>query len=112
MWAQIDIDILRTHPDLPLFQNKEVQRRLLRLLFVWAIRHPASGYVQGMNDLATPFFAVFLAEHAGVPVEDILQHSDVAASFDAAALDAVEADAFWCVSKLLDGIQDHYTFSQ
>lgn len=26
-------------------------------------RHPASGYVQGINDLVTPFLAVFLAEH-------------------------------------------------
>jgi hypothetical protein len=26
-------------------------------------RHPASGYVQGMNDLVTPFLAVFLSEH-------------------------------------------------
>jgi hypothetical protein len=24
----------------------------------------------------------------------------------------VEADAFWCMTKLLDNIQDHYTFSQ
>lgn len=24
----------------------------------------------------------------------------------------VEADTFWCLSKLLDGIQDHYTFAQ
>lgn len=34
-----------------------------RILFIWAIRHPASGYVQGMNDLVTPFFVVFLSEH-------------------------------------------------
>lgn len=27
-------------------------------------------------------------------------------------LDEVEADTFWCMSKLLDGIQDHYTFAQ
>ncbi|KAJ3316267.1 GTPase-activating protein, partial [Gonapodya sp. JEL0774] len=33
---------------------------LTRLLYCWAIRHPASGYVQGINDLATPFFLVFL----------------------------------------------------
>lgn len=26
-------------------------------------RHPASGYVQGINDLVTPFLAVFLSEH-------------------------------------------------
>ena len=34
-----------------------------RILYIWAIRHPASGYVQGINDLVTPFFVVFLAEY-------------------------------------------------
>ena len=24
----------------------------------------------------------------------------------------MEADAYWCLSKLLDSIQDHYTFAQ
>ena len=24
----------------------------------------------------------------------------------------MEADSFWCMSKLLDGIQDNYTFAQ
>lgn len=24
----------------------------------------------------------------------------------------IEADSYWCMSKLLDGIQDHYTFAQ
>lgn len=36
-----------------------------RILFIWAIRHPASGYVQGINDLVTPFFVVFMCEHIG-----------------------------------------------
>lgn len=27
-------------------------------------------------------------------------------------LRVVEADSFWCFSKLLDGIQDNYTFAQ
>lgn len=27
-------------------------------------------------------------------------------------LDAVEADSFWCLSRLLDGIQDNYIFAQ
>ena len=34
-----------------------------RVLYIWAIRHPASGYVQGINDLITPFFVVFLTEY-------------------------------------------------
>lgn len=24
----------------------------------------------------------------------------------------IEADSYWCMSKLLDGIQDNYTFAQ
>jgi hypothetical protein len=32
-------------------------------------RHPASGYVQGINDLVTPFLAVFLSSHCPGPVE-------------------------------------------
>lgn len=38
---------------------------LERILYVWAIRHPASGYVQGINDLVTPFFQVFLSAYIG-----------------------------------------------
>lgn len=29
------------------------------------MRHPASGYVQGINDLVTPFFQVFLSAYIG-----------------------------------------------
>jgi hypothetical protein len=83
------------------------QRALERILYVWAIRHPASGYVQGINDLATPFFEVFLSAYVSVDPEN----------FDAShlpddVLAAVEADAFWCLTKLLDGIQDHYISQQ
>lgn len=45
-----------------LFQNKTVQESLKTILFCWGYRHPASGYVQGINDLATPFFVLFLSE--------------------------------------------------
>jgi hypothetical protein len=27
-------------------------------------------------------------------------------------LNMIEADSFWCTSRLLDGIQDNYTFAQ
>ncbi len=49
-------------PLISLFQQTVVQELFERILFIWAIRHPASGYVQGMNDLVTPFFVVFLEE--------------------------------------------------
>ena len=47
---------------LHIFQQAVVQESFERILFIWAIRHPASGYVQGINDLITPFFVVFLSE--------------------------------------------------
>ncbi|TMS16374.1 TBC1 domain family member 22B [Larimichthys crocea] len=103
----IHIDIPRTNPLIPLFQQPAVQEVFERILFIWAIRHPASGYVQGINDLVTPFFVVFLSEFVTEDVEN----------FEVAALPLdtqrnIEADSFWCMSKLLDGIQDNYTFAQ
>jgi hypothetical protein len=50
------------NPLLPIFQQVVVQELFERILFIWAIRHPASGYVQGINDLVTPFFVVFISE--------------------------------------------------
>ncbi|XP_028555929.1 GTPase-activating protein GYP1 isoform X2 [Dendrobium catenatum] len=55
MLRQIAVDCPRTVPDVTFFQNEQVQKSLERILYTWAIRHPASGYVQGINDLVTPF---------------------------------------------------------
>ena len=33
------------------------------VLLVWALRHPACGYVQGMNDLLVPFIYVNMTEY-------------------------------------------------
>ena len=35
---------------------------LTRTLFVWTFKHPASGYVQGINDLAATLLYVFLLD--------------------------------------------------
>ncbi|KAI0331001.1 RabGAP/TBC [Cubamyces sp. BRFM 1775] len=107
IWHQIEIDVPRTRPGVRLWMQASTQRSLERILYVWAIRHPASGYVQGINDLATPFFQVFLSAYTDTDPED----------FDTALLPdsvrtAVEADTFWCLSRLLDGIQDNYIAGQ
>ncbi|XP_064453618.1 TBC1 domain family member 22B isoform X2 [Mirounga angustirostris] len=154
-YRQIHIDIPRTNPLIPLFQQPLVQEIFERILFIWAIRHPASGYVQGINDLVTPFFVVFLSEYVdrgllprtgwsscghsrkwrcppvllarpwrvgwrslwvrlsvvvGVGEEDVENFDVTNLSQD--MLRSIEADSFWCMSKLLDGIQDNYTFAQ
>lgn len=88
IWHQISIDVPRTNAGIRLWQAEATQRvglffefkvkindgtdrsfflwreqSLEKILYVWAIRHPASGYVQGINDLVTPFFQVFLSSY-------------------------------------------------
>ncbi|XP_067915237.1 TBC1 domain family member 22A isoform X2 [Heterodontus francisci] len=105
-YRQIAIDIPRMTPESLILQPK-VREVFERILFIWAIRHPASGYVQGINDLVTPFFVVFVFEY----VEGEVENFDVSSLPDE-VLQNIEADSFWCMSKLLDGIQDNYTFAQ
>ncbi|KAJ5718038.1 hypothetical protein N7488_003684 [Penicillium malachiteum] len=109
VWHQISIDVPRTSPHIPLYGYEATQRSLERILYVWAIRHPASGYVQGINDLVTPFWQVFLGEYiTDLNVEEGMDPGQLPRS----VLDAVEADTFWCLTKLLDGIQDNYIYAQ
>ncbi|OKL55728.1 hypothetical protein UA08_09098 [Talaromyces atroroseus] len=109
VWHQISIDVPRTSPHLQLYGYEATQRSLERILYVWAIRHPASGYVQGINDLVTPFWQVFLGAYiTDMNVEEGMDPGQLPRS----VLDAVEADSFWCLTKLLDGIQDNYIYAQ
>lgn len=74
---------------------------------MWAIRHPASGYVQGINDLATPFFQTFLSAY----IDDEPETYDPG-NLPKEVLEVIEADTYWCLTKLLDGIQDNYIHAQ
>ncbi|KAJ2078958.1 GTPase-activating protein [Coemansia sp. RSA 988] len=106
LWHQIRIDVPRTTSGSAIFRSERVQRSLERILYCWAARHPASGYVQGINDLLTPFVSVFLEPH----LEEHTESAAEALNDDVAA--AAEADSFWCLTRLLDGIQDNYTHAQ
>ena len=61
------VDLPRTHPTVRLFRLEAVQRVLERILNIWAIRHPASGYVQGINDLVTPFMCATVSTRTPAP---------------------------------------------
>lgn len=109
VWHQIKIDVLRTNPTIKLYSYDTTHRALERILYLWAIRHPASGYVQGINDLVTPFFNVFLSQY-------LLSDVDIE-NFDPQGipkelLNAVEADTYWCFTKVLDTIQDNFIHEQ
>lgn len=64
-----------------------------------------------MNDLVTPFFVTYLSEFIpGHSVENVEKFQ--VSSLSDEILRAVEADSFWSFSKLLDSIQENYTFAQ
>lgn len=79
---------------------------MIRLLFVWSMRNPASAYVQGINDLAAPLVIVFLQ---GAMNNPDLEESEILATLSNSQLLEVEADVFWCLNKLISDIQDNYT---
>ncbi|XP_011917881.1 PREDICTED: TBC1 domain family member 22A isoform X6 [Cercocebus atys] len=130
-YRQIHIDIPRMSPEALILQPK-VTEIFERILFIWAIRHPASGYVQGINDLVTPFFVVFICEYIEISRHVTKQETQMTnklkkpsnfteaeevdtvdvSGVPAEVLRNIEADTYWCMSKLLDGIQDNYTFAQ
>lgn len=106
---QVLVDVPRTMPEVALFHNDRVRRCLSRLLYIWAMRHPASSYVQGINDLATPLIAVFMSGYFGG--KDCLD-GEVMGEVSDLMLEEIEADTYWCLTNLLAGIQDHYTSDQ
>lgn len=103
MIHQIQVDCPRTEPNLPFFKTEAVQRSLERLLLTWSYRNPASGYVQGMNDLVALLYMIFLKPHAQDSGIDVLPEDN---------LFIVEADVFWCFSSLISKMHDHYVQDQ
>lgn len=55
----------------------------------------------------TPFLVVFLSEY----LEGSMDSWSII-DLPPEKISNVEADCYWCLSKLLDGMQDHYTFAQ
>ncbi|KFG54725.1 TBC domain protein, partial [Toxoplasma gondii FOU] len=141
---QLRVDIPRTHSGRLFFSHPRIQACMERALFLWAVKNPASGYVQGMNDLITPFLSVFLESSlvshfasftsrcllpspVGVAVPSSLHGTlsfPVVLHFGCAGRDPdtvsideipggilheVEADSFWCLSKLLAHIQVRFS---
>ena len=113
-YRQIQKDIPRTMPESPLFQNEKVQFMLTRILYIWSLRHPASGYVQGFNDLCIPFFIVyFLEKFPKKNIETILKlNNEEFKELSNDNLTELETNIYYSLTKLLDRIQTNYTYNQ
>jgi hypothetical protein len=47
---------------LSLYHCQALSTRLERMLFIWSVRHPATSYVQGFDDIVAVFFTTFVTE--------------------------------------------------
>lgn len=107
---QIEIDLPRTL--IALLHDVRVISLFRHVLFVWAVRHPASSYVQGMNDILQPFFFIFIQQYyPDLTPKEIIEKKNIDDITNEQLAD-IEADCFWCFSRLLDGIQDVFTKDQ
>jgi len=87
--GQIEKDLERTMPELPLFRSHVGIDPLRRILCAYALRNPDSvGYCQSMNQLAGALLHVVLCERLGV-------ESDESQSGSAAPTSEEEELAFW-----------------
>ena len=113
-YRQIQKDIPRTMPESSLFQNDKVQFMLTRVLYIWSLRHPASGYVQGFNDLCIPFFIVyFLEKFPNKNIDTILKlNNEEFKTLSEDTLTELETTIYYSLTKLLDRIQTNYTHNQ
>jgi len=108
----IRADVTRTHPRefVTIYQTEAVQQAFIRLLYVWSKENPQIRYFQGLNDLAVPFFTVFLTSCFGRLADTDIQQSTVWNQLDR-FIHAIEADTYWCLSKLLDALQCQVVFT-
>ena len=114
IYRQIQKDIPRTMPDSSLFQHEKIQFMLTRVLYIWSLRHPASGYVQGFNDLCIPFFIVyFLEKFPEKNIDTILKlNENEFKKLSEETLTEIETTIYFSLTKLLDRIQTNYTINQ
>jgi hypothetical protein len=114
IYKQISVDVPRTMPEHKLFLHDIIRKMMLRILYVWSMRHPASGYVQGFNDLCTPFLVIFIVQYMkGLDIEATLDISeDSLINLGEDVLIEIEADTYWCFTKMMDRIQTNYTNNQ
>ena len=114
IYRQIQKDNPRTMPESSLFQNSKIQFMLTRVLYIWSLRHPASGYVQGFNDLCIPFFIVyFLEKFPEKNIDTILKlNENELKKLSEDNFIEIETTIYFSLTKLLDRIQTNYTINQ
>ena len=84
--------------------DKGFHKMLGRVIFIWAKRAGSIGYFQGLVDLAYTFLLCFLAEHDSIDGDYAKLARCSSSDFDPIFLRHIEADVFWCLTRLMDAM--------
>lgn len=111
IWA----DVLRTQPEIALFRLDIIRNVMNNILCVCHYRNPASGYVQGMNDILSAIVVAFLMDY--VPDLDPITFEtsrNITEIFEKEPniLKELEPDCYWCLTKIVEPIIENYTKQQ
>lgn len=113
---QIEMDLPRTHPDVPIFHVDEVRNAMRRILYVFGILNPNNNYVQGMNEILTPILVVFLSDYIKERnekgIDSFLKRKCLRGVMDDEELADAEADAFWTFKHIVSLIEDNFVTDQ
>jgi len=112
-YKQIAVDIPRTMPEYKIFSCERIRKIMMRLLYVWSMRHPASGYVQGFNDLCTPFIIVFLNQYIeNIDLNTLDLDEKLILDLSEDIMFEIECDSYGCFTSMMNKIQNNYTNNQ
>lgn len=113
---QIEMDLPRTHPEVPIFHVDEVRNPMRRILYLFGMLNPNKNYVQGMNEILTPLLAVFLSDYlkddSEKGIESFLVRTDIQGLLTEQELANAEADAFWTFTRMLSCVEDNFVTDQ
>lgn len=113
---QIEMDLPRTHPHLPIFHVDQVRDPMRRILYIFGMLNPNNNYVQGMNEILSAILVVFLAERVGdaeaSSINAFLVRPNLHGVLSQQQLADAEADAFWMFSAIISTVGDNFVADQ
>jgi len=110
----IKADVERTHPEgfEKIFGHYWCQESLKRLLYIWSMINNDISYFQGLNELCTPMFLVFLTYRFGDISNDGFINNTFFHSKGKTYLPSIEADTFWCLTNIITMLKNKYIFTE
>lgn len=107
--STIHKDVDRTLGETKMFQSRLIKDILVRILYIYHVRNSESGYAQGMNDIAAPFIILFTKEYITVDSNTLLIDPNFESMLSEEILLNIEADSYWCFTRLLSCIKNNFT---